>query len=186
MDSKKASFLIAMPNLQESIFTHSLILLAENTAEGALGFIVNQDSGAKLAQALKLLELESLGHLELPLLIGGPVQTDFFWLIHEPTFIGQGTMRLHSDLFLSPASDVLGEAPEERPLVYQAGVGYAGWGPGQLDREIEEGAWWHAQLGLDLLFETPLEQRWEQAFESLGAHVEHLVDPQGRDDSMLN
>lgn len=186
MSSKKASFLIAMPNLQASIFTHSLILLAENTAEGALGFIVNQDSGAKLAQALKLLDLESTGQAELPLLIGGPVQTEFFWLIHEPDFIGQGTMRLHSDLFLSPASDVLAEPTDRRPLIYQAGVGYSGWGPGQLDQEIEEGAWWQADLDLDLLFETPLEQRWEQAFESLGAHVQHLVDPSDRNDPLIN
>lgn len=186
MDSKKASFLIAMPNLQESIFTHSLILLAENTADGALGFIVNQDSGAKLAQALKLLDLESLGEVELPLLIGGPVQTDFFWLIHEPSFIGQGTMRLHRDLYLSPASDVLSEPVGSRPVVYQAGIGYSGWGPGQLEREIEEGSWWQADLKLDLLFETPLSERWEQAFESLGAHVEHLVDPSDPHDPIIN
>ncbi|MDT8445353.1 MAG: YqgE/AlgH family protein [bacterium] len=177
MESKKASFLIAMPSLQESLFSKSLILMAEHHSEGALGFIVNHDTGANLAQALRLLDLSSIDGVDLPLLLGGPVQTDFFWLLHEPSARCEGTMLLNQEVYLSPASSILALPVAERPLIFQAGIGYAGWGPGQLDREIVEGSWWEAELDLKLLFETPLEKRWPEAFESLGAHVQDLIDP---------
>ncbi|OGH00955.1 MAG: hypothetical protein A2600_03655 [Candidatus Lambdaproteobacteria bacterium RIFOXYD1_FULL_56_27] len=185
MGTKKASFLIAMPSLQASMFAHSVILMAENNEDGALGFIVNQETGAKLDEALALLNLHSVGGEAVPLLLGGPVQTDFFWLLHEPTLVSKQSMLVSQDYVVSSASEVLAIAePKERPLIYLAGIGYAGWGPGQLEREIEEGAWWQAELGLDLLLETPLADRWQKAFEALG--VEHLIDNSDFRDPVVN
>jgi len=177
MEDKKASLLIAMPPLEESIFKESVILLSESDADGALGFMFNKDTGASLEAAMKLLQLETLDHQGLPLLLGGPVQPDFFWFLHEPTFIGQNTMLLCQDLFLSPASEVIGiERPLERPVLFAAGIGYSGWGPGQLEKELEEGAWWQTEFRSELFLETPLTERWNNAIEGLGAQVDHLID----------
>jgi len=177
MEPKKASLLIAMPPLQESVFSESVILMSESDEQGALGFMFNKDTGASLQAALKLLNLETLNHQGLPLLLGGPVQPDFFWFLHEPTFVSPNTQQICPELSLSPASEVIGILqPAERPILYAAGIGYAGWGPGQLEKELEEGAWWQMDFDVSLFFDVPLEHRWESAINGLGAQVDHLID----------
>ena len=187
MDRKKASLLISMPPLEETIFHQSVILLVEQDEEGALGFIFNKDTGASLHATLRLLELESLDNHELPLLLGGPVQNDFFWFVHAPTFEAENSFLINESLTLSPASQVLGiKKGELRPVLYAAGIGYSGWGPGQLEEELEEGAWWQTDFDSALLLETPIELRWSTAFEALGAHTDQLIDRTDLQDPTIN
>ena len=177
MLSKKASFLIAMPALKESVFEGSVVLLAEHNAEGALGFVINYNTGTELTENLRQLHLESASGEALPLLLGGPVETGFFWLLHEPILETESTIVIHPELYLSPASEILLITdPQQKPLIYHAGIGYAGWAANQLEREIEEGVWWKADFGVDLVLKVPIQERYQQAFESLGIHLDQLVD----------
>ncbi len=173
----KAKFLIAMPSLKSPIFSSSVILMAEYKESGALGFIVNLPTGTLVKDALDLLKIQHTQPLEIPILFGGPVQTDFFWSVHSPEFEGVSTIKVHEDFYLTSAQELIPLLTDPNcPEIYLSGVGYSGWGADQLDREIEEGSWWYGDFDLDLLFKIDSSKRWDHAFKSLGADPEHLVD----------
>ncbi|MDH5561564.1 MAG: YqgE/AlgH family protein [Deltaproteobacteria bacterium] len=187
VSSLKSSFLIAMPSLQESLFSHSVILMAEKKDSGAMGFIINLPTGTMLMDALKILKIKNQQPLSVPILFGGPVQTDFFWFIHSTDFIGNSTLKVSEVFSLSSAMDILPVLDDPIcPEIYQAGVGYAGWGPNQLEHEIELGSWWLDDFSLDMLFNVPHKEKWEFAFESLGADPTQLVDPTDPDSPSIN
>jgi len=183
----KATFLLAMPPLKESLFSQSVILMAESNKEGALGFIVNIPTGTLVKDALKVLNMNFNQTFDFPILYGGPVQNDFFWLLHSPEFEGKSTLKFNDKFYLSSAIDIiplLGD--DECPTIYSAGIGYSGWGEKQLDREIEEGSWWRCDIDIEHLFSVPHKNRWNKAFELLGAHPEHLVDHTNPSDPIIN
>lgn len=183
----KANFLIAMPSLKSPIFSNSVILMAEYKDSGALGFIINLPTGTLVRDALSLMKIEHSQKLEIPILFGGPVQTDFFWAIHSPEFEGISTIKLHKKLYLTSAQEILPILTDKHcPEIYFAGVGYSGWGVSQLDREIEEGSWWYGEFDLDLLFEVDFPQKWDEAFKILGADPEHLFDQSDPLDPVIN
>jgi len=187
MFSGKAQFLVAMPSLRSPIFSNSLILMAECKPSGALGFIINLPTGTKVNDALKLMSLEHSQKLDIPILFGGPVQTDFFWVIHSPDFSAASTIEVHEQFYLTSAQDIIPVLNDITcPEIFYAGVGYAGWGAQQLDREIEEGSWWLGDFDLKLLFNVEMSERWKEAFKSLGADPEHLIDPTNPLDPFIN
>lgn len=177
MISGTANFLIAMPSLKKSVFAHSVILMAEQTAEGALGFIMSVSTGTKVQEALKMLDIELPNLPDVPILFGGPVQTEFFWFLHSTDFQAKSTIKIHPTFFLSSAVEIIPLLNKEKgPQIYYSGVGYAGWGPGQLEKEIEEGSWWQDSFDVDLLFGTHHAEQWSKAFTILGVDPDTLVD----------
>ena len=183
----KANFLIAMPSLKSPIFSNSVILMAEYKDSGALGFIINLPTGTMVKDALSLMKIEHDQQLEIPILFGGPVQTDFFWAIHSPEFEGESTIKVHDKFYLTSAQEVIPLLQDSNcPEIFYAGVGYSGWGVNQLDREIEEGSWWYGEFDLDLLFKTEFTKKWDEAFKILGADPEHLVDFSDPFDPVIN
>ncbi len=187
MFSEKAQFLVAMPSLKSHIFSNSVILMAEHKESGALGFIINLPTGTQANDALKLMNVDHTQPLDIPILFGGPVQTDFFWVIHSPEFTATSTIKIHEQFFLTSAQEILPVLNEiSCPEIFYAGVGYAGWGSQQLDREIEEGSWWLGEFDIDLLFKVEISERWSEAFKSLGADPEHLIDRSDPMDPTIN
>jgi putative transcriptional regulator len=187
MHAGKAQFLVAMPSLQSPIFSKTVILMAEYKESGALGFIVNLPTGTQVKDALKLMNIEHNQPLDVPILFGGPVQTDFFWVIHSPDFTGVSTIKTHDQFYLTSAQEIMPLlSGTDCPDIYYAGVGYSGWGAQQLDREIEEGSWWLDDFDIDLLFSVDIAERWNEAFKSLGADPEHLVDRSDPMDPTIN
>lgn len=183
----KANFLIAMPSLKSPIFSNSVILMAEYKDSGALGFIINLPTGTMVKDALSLMKIDHKQSLEIPILFGGPVQTDFFWAIHSPVFQGVSTIKVHDNFYLTSAQELIPLLSDENcPEIFYAGVGYSGWGVKQLDREIEEGSWWYGEFDLDLLFEVDFVKKWDEAFKSLGADPEHLFDQSDPFDPVIN
>ncbi len=177
MNPKKATFLLAMPSLQDGIFTKAVVLMANHDEGGALGFIINRTTGADLAEALKLLELPGLQKIQVPILLGGPVQTDFFWVIHSPDVTLTTTIATKPQYAISSALEIfplLGT--QSCPTIYFAGVGYAGWSAQQLEREIAEGAWWMDEIDPKLIFPAPPQEKWHEAFKVLGIETGELVD----------
>jgi len=177
MDLKKATFLLAMPSLEDGIFTKSLILMTQHDQAGSLGFIINHPTGAQIDEALKLMQIKASDIPKIPILLGGPVQTDFFWAIHAPDDQLESTI-IKAPLFhISGAMEVFSLIGKpEAPQIYFCGVGYAGWGEQQLEREIEEGAWWKEELPWDTIIHTKAEEKWHQAFHEMGIETEDMID----------
>ena len=160
--------LVSMPNLNDPFFQKSVILLCDYTPETAFGMVVNRPSPIKVRDILNE-ESESSDTLTNPLLVGGPVQPELLWAIHTPDFTDASTTKVHQKLYMSSVQEVLKSVTSgSGPARYHLGLGYAGWGPGQLDGEIQEGAWWVAPMNAELILNMPYDQRWEAVLKSVG------------------
>lgn len=164
--------LLAMPQLRDPNFVRSVILLCEHGSEGAMGFVVNRPTDVRAARAVTLdppLRRDS----GLMLWTGGPVepQRGFLLLGDNPgTEEGQ---RIAEGFHLTASVDVLRRLLEGPPVDAQQQrcrllLGYAGWGPGQLDSEIAASAWLTAPLDPEIVFDTPAELMWDRAIRRLG------------------
>ena len=168
MQQSAPAILVAMPNLNDTYFHHSVILLCEYSEETAFGVMINRPTPFKTEDFLtgdpRLISAAPDTFLE-----GGPVQREFLWGVHSPDFNGESTTAVTPTLSMSSVQELLGAfAAGAGPSNCHMGFGYAGWGPGQLDREIREGAWWLAPLETGLVLKMPYAKRWDAVIQSLG------------------
>jgi len=165
----KPQILVAMPSLKDGYFDKSVVLLCEYNAQGAMGFVINSPSTTSVDDLLRELGLCAPDPQKQLIMIGGPVQPELCWVLHTPEYKGKSTTRLGDALALSAAQEVLTSITEGQvPTGYVLGVGYSGWGPGQLDREIEQEAWWLADMDPLSILELSYEARWETVMRRLG------------------
>lgn len=173
-------FLIAMPGLQDEVFSRSVVYLCEHSERGALGLVINKPSEIDLKRLFEKVDLP-LRRADLDDAIvfqGGPVQTERGFVLHDPIYapsekpaesVYASTMTIPGGLEMTTSKDVLealstGAGPR-RVLV---SLGYAAWGEGQLESELSENAWLTVAASQELIFETPVEQRYERALKLLG------------------
>ncbi len=160
--------LVAMPSLKDPYFEKTVILLCNYTAESAFGLVVNNPSSIRIKDII-VSDLEFKEDLTAPLLLGGPVQQESLWAIHSRDFSCETTSQVSPAICISGIHEVLGAlARQEGPSQYHLGCGYAGWSPGQLDREIEEGAWWLTSLETEFVLDMPYGERWEAILKKIG------------------
>jgi putative transcriptional regulator len=172
----KPQILVAMPSLKDGYFDKSVILLCEYHENGAMGFVINSPSTTSVDDLLRELGLKARTPQNQMILIGGPVQPELCWVVHTPDFVGKSTTRLGDDLCLSAAQEVLTSITEGiAPRDYILGVGYAGWAAGQLDREIEQEAWWLSDMDLMPILEQPYDARWEMVMKKLGLSTSYAT-----------
>lgn len=167
-DKLVPGLLVAMPNLQDPYFQKSVILLCEYDSESAFGVVINRPSSVMVKDIF--VEDIKLPHSEnLPVLVGGPVQPEFLWAIHSSDYRSESSTHISPKMTLSPVQELLNHTlANVGPQKFHLGCGYAGWGPGQLDKELREGAWWLTPLQDELVLQLPYEQRWVAALESIG------------------
>jgi putative transcriptional regulator len=168
-------FLIAMPGMADDTFAGSVVYLCEHSEKGALGLVINKPIDIKLRKLFEKIELsldrEDLA--ELPVYFGGPVQTERGFVLHE----GQGEPAPYSSTMAIPggglemttSKDVLealshGGGPK-RLLVT---LGCSGWSAGQLEDELSRNGWLTVDADPAVIFDTPIEQRYERAVSLLG------------------
>ena len=178
----EGQFLIAMPSLEDPFFSKSVTLMCEHKTEGAFGIIINQalpDFDPKLF--FKELNLECRGDGNLKTIhIGGPVQRNNIFVIHGPPFHWLSTYKVTETIALSNTMDILeGIASGYGPQDYLIAAGYAGWGAGQLESEMQRNSWLTCPLDEDLLFRVSVEDRWEAAIRLLGIDPKLLLDNAG-------
>ena len=168
-------FLVASPALLDPNFRRSVVLLVEHRPEGSLGFVINRPGEVTLDEvvlALGLLNTE-VRHPSAEVVVGGPVAPETGWVLFTgelPADLQQGELvHVTDDLAVSASRELLlsllrSDAPGRLLLA----LGYASWGPGQLDDEIRQGAWIAVDLDERIVFETPYERRWAEALATLG------------------
>jgi len=182
-------FLIAMPGLDDAAFSRSVVYVCEHSERGALGLVINKPSDINLRALFDKVQLP-LGRddlQQLPVFQGGPVQTDRGFVLHEPFFaeadkpdepVYASTMSIPGGLEMTTSKDVLealstGNGPR-RVLV---SLGYSAWGEGQLESELGDNSWLTVDADLSVIFDTPVDQRYDKALLLLGLQV-WMLSPQ--------
>lgn len=174
--------LIALPTLQDSNFEHSVVYLASHTQEGAMGVVLNQPSTLTLGQVLQQLDIPvtAPGVEEESVFSGGPVQQEQGLVLHSSDAVWENSIVINDFSALTSSQDILEAiASGQGPSHFRMILGYAGWGPGQLESELQQDAWLTAPAGPQLLFETPFTDLRESAARSLGVDMSLLVQHSG-------
>ncbi len=173
MTSLAGQFLVAMPQMQDPRFARSVILMCAHNEEGAMGIVVNKLlDQLTLSELMKQLGIEAVGVSGSPRVhFGGPVESGRGFVLHSPDYIENGTLVIGDALALTATLDILraigrGSGPRRSLLA----LGYAGWGPGQLDTEIQANGWLNVTADEEIVFGLQLADRWERALAKLGVH----------------
>jgi putative transcriptional regulator len=175
------SLLVAMDLVLDPNFRRSVVLLLEHEVEqGALGLIVNRRSDFSMMQLCENLEIPWRGEREACADWGGPVGENQGWvLLDDEAARGLEVVTLAPDLHWTRSQEALRRVAEAKRLRARVFLGYAGWAPGQLEREIAEGSWLVVPVEPRLVFERDHERVWEQAVRSLGIEPATLIPSQG-------
>jgi putative transcriptional regulator len=175
--------LIAMPKMSDPRFAQSVIFLCAHTPEGAMGLILNRPlKTPKFADLLKQLEIEpSPPSREIRLCAGGPVDDNRGFVLHTTDWKTDGSLDVDGRHMLTASLDILkAVAQGGGPAQAVMALGYAGWGPGQLDEEILQNAWLNAQADDKLLFDAAHESKWQRAMAKLRIDPAKLSNEAGR------
>lgn len=179
-------FLIAMPGMADERFAGAVVYLCEHNPKGALGLVINKPIDLNLKHLFEKIELPlSAEHLcRQPVYYGGPVQPERGFVLHDPLpSDGPGyasTLDVPGGLAMTTSKDVLeamshGAGPK-RVLI---ALGYSGWGAGQIEDEIGRNAWLTVEADPQVIFDTPIEYRYQQALALLGVDMHMLSQEAG-------
>ncbi len=172
-----------MPQLADPNFSRAVVLMIEHGEQGSFGLVINHPSPIKASELLDSLEMSWRGEDSAVVWAGGPVSPSTGWVLHEPTggaHPGQGgTIEITSTISLSTSPDRLRAIASSPPRNVRLLLGYSGWGPGQLAQEMARGAWLHTAVDQRLVFETPADEMWEAAMQSLGINPRDLFSGRG-------
>lgn len=179
--SLKNHFIFAMPGLIDANFFHSVTYLFEHNEHGAMGLVINHLSSISLNDVLKDLSLPTLEKpTAYPVLNGGPVEPHRGFIIHPSDTQWENTLKANDDVSITISKDVLAAiADEQGPRKALIALGYAGWGPQQLEEELAANAWLSTPSYPELFFDVPMEKRWEAAAQTLGIDIHQLTSAVG-------
>lgn len=171
--------LVAMPGMMDERFARSVIYVCAHSPEGAMGIVLNRPAANVNVPDL-LVQLEIIPELErirlpervgrMQVLMGGPVETSRGFVLHSPDFhIAQSTLPIDDSVCLTATIDILraiarGDGPQDAVLA----LGYAGWGAGQLELELQANGWLNCPADAELIFNTPADVRYEMALRRIG------------------
>lgn len=174
--------LIAMPHMQDSRFERTVIFVCVHNAEGAMGLVVNRRADElTFPDLLEQLGLETgRDPADLPIHIGGPVESGRGFVLHTNDYTQGSTIRVDEQVNLTATVDILKDIAEGRgPRQALLALGYAGWGAGQLDGEIQQNSWLSVPADEGLIFDTDFEHKWERSIAKLGIDVSLLSGDAG-------
>lgn len=175
-------FLIAMPTLGDPNFFRTVTYMCQHNDKGALGIIINRPTDMTLSDILEQMKIATGDgeFRDLPIYYGGPVQSDRGFVIHEPVGNWDSSFQVAGSVALTTSRDIIEAiAAGEGPKQILIALGYAGWGEGQLEREIVENAWLNAPANTEILFDIPPNQRWKSAASEVGVDLDLLSSQAG-------
>ncbi|TWT63683.1 YqgE/AlgH family protein [Rubinisphaera italica] len=176
-DSLRGYFLLATKNLHDSNFFRTAVLMLEHNEEGAMGVIVNRPSSVNLAHAL-------VGHFNVPpsenvIYVGGPVEPQALSMLHDNAEWGKSDITVLPNVFVGSSAEafeeiIMGEPPECTSS-FRVYSGYAGWGSGQLEGEVERGDWFTLKANTELVFSNRPYQLWDDLLQEY--YRQHRILP---------
>jgi putative transcriptional regulator len=181
-DYLKGHLLIAMPSMGDDRFERTVIYVCVHSPQGAMGLVVN-----RLVDHINFPDLLENLDIDLPspaqqirVHFGGPVESSRGFVLHSADYDSETTLPVDGTIGLTASTEILraiaeGNGPRHSLLA----LGYAGWGPGQLDSEMQANAWLHAPADTDLIFGGDLDGKWGQAVAKLGVDVSLLSGEAG-------
>lgn len=176
-------FLIAMPNLADVNFSHTVSFLCQHNEEGALAIVINRPTGMTLADIFDQMGIDTTLQQvkDTPIYAGGPVQQERGFIIHpKDTKTWESSIAISETSSLTSSRDILEAIAEDKgPKQYLIALGYAGWGAGQLEKEIISNAWLNTPYDEHILYDTPVKQRWASAANQIGIDINQLTAPAG-------
>ncbi len=181
-DNLIGHFLIAMPSLNDGFFNQAVTYICEHDENGSFGIIINQQTGITLKQIAKemALETENIFDDKQPVFIGGPVDQGRGFILHRPAGNWQSSLKVDDNIALTTSKDILqaivnNEGPKDNIVA----LGYAGWAAGQLDSEIASNTWLSCPADEQIIFNTPVEERWKAAAKLIGIDLSLLSSDTG-------
>jgi putative transcriptional regulator len=176
--------LIAMPGIGDPRFERSLILVCAHDAEHAMGIAVNRPvDGLTLPELLQRLEIQATAELDdEPVLIGGPVEVERGFVLHTDDYHAEYSVDVEGGLALTTTREVLEAmgSHNRQPRKAILALGYAGWGAGQLEREIRDNVWLTVAADEALIFDADHETKWTRALAKLRIDPKFLSAEGGR------
>jgi len=170
-------FLIAMPGLEDPNFSRTVTYVCEHNEQGTMGIVINRPIELQLGAMLEQLDIQthSPQTASQPIYIGGPVQTDRGFVLHDGAQQWDSTLRIAPNISVTTSRDILeaiaqGEGPDASLIA----LGYAGWNSGQLEQEMVDNAWLSGPANNDILFQMPSAERWQAAASLLGVDMNLL------------
>jgi len=165
---EKGSLLVALPSLVDPNFKQTVVLLCEAGEDGSMGLVVNRPTPLRLSEALP--EQDILQGSDVPVYMGGPVQTDRILILNRGGSPVEGFLPIFSEIALGGTLEALKEAATGLGITgeFRPYRGYAGWGPGQLEDEIDEGAWLVLPGDPDAVFTRHPERLWQEIMGRTG------------------
>lgn len=179
--SLRGQFLLAMPGMEDPRFKQTVALIVEHSEEGAMGIVVNAPSKVHWKEVFEQLSLEDSSlRGDETVLLGGPMSTEQGFVLHGAGVQFDSTSEINTEISLTASKDILeslaaGRGPDDVLLA----LGYAGWGPGQLEQELSENAWLTLPAEPEILFATPVEKRWQSAAARHGIDLSGLGSQAG-------
>ena len=183
----RGHFLISMPHMHDESFAHTLTYICDHNEYGAMGIIINRPMELTFQELLSHLEIDTGKEAAAkPIYAGGPVQTDKGFVLHLNQPLPEGSQAwsssyaVNDSISITSSMDILETlAAGDQQIPNLIALGYAGWGAGQLEEEISQNAWLSCPANLDIIFNTPAEDRLAAAAASLGINLDLMTGQSG-------
>lgn len=167
--------LISLPAMSGDYFSHTVTLLIDHDDQGAFGLVINRPLASNLAELLA--DHDLVCERDISLLEMGPVEQTRLFFLHSNDLVFESSIAINERLLLSTSPDLIDHlATGSGPKQILAGLGYAGWGPGQLEEEIKADVWLITPYNHDIIFDTPFDLRPQAAARSIGVEL-NLIAP---------
>ena len=174
--------LVAMPHMLDERFAKTVIYVCAHTEDGAMGLVVNKVmENIDFPDLLDQLSLSASPKGEdIRVHFGGPVESGRGFVLHSSDYVQDATMVIDKEIAMTATTDILRDIAEgEGPRNSLLALGYAGWGSGQLDGEIQPNAWLHVPSDADLAFGPDINSKWERAIAKIGVDLSLLSGDAG-------
>ncbi len=184
MDASSLSdhFIIAMPNLMDPNFDHTVTYICEHDENGSFGIVINRSTDITLAEVMQQMQIEAsdASKHQQTVFHGGPVQQGRGFVLHRPLGSWNSTLKINPRVALTSSRDIIEAiAHDQGPEDAIVALGYAGWAPGQLEQELADNTWLSCPAKEQILFEIPAQGRWQAAADIIGVDLQLLSHDAG-------
>ncbi|MCX8579223.1 YqgE/AlgH family protein [Gilliamella sp. B2717] len=180
----KNYFIIAMPNVSETLFSRSVVYICEHNRDGAMGIIINKPlvelNVATVLTRLEIMAPKNCAELEHPVFCGGPLADEQGFILHTPQSGFSSSIQISDDVMITTSLDALKSigTPEQPKDLFLA-LGYSSWQSLQLESEVARNDWLVAEADPNIIFNVAIEERWQKAAESLGININRISHQMG-------